>query len=389
MNSSSQKHFYWLDWFRFLAAFEVMEYHARAHVWAHYDQLQTNSKNCLTWVFFEATHWGGQAVILFFVLSGFLVGGKVLERSLDRSFDLQAYVLDRVTRIYVPLLPVLVVSGIVGYIIGGQPISISSLLGNLTALQSVCARSYGGNLPLWSLSYESWFYVLGGLGAVLLCGSGRAKMISLCGMMFVLALFTRLQPWYLFCWLLGAFSYLLVLAEVLPSLVFAGGVAMALFGLGFSEYISAHQRSFGDFLSSGHVAYMIFSLGVALIFPFVARRVPGSAAMRRCERIGGKLAAFSYTLYLTHYPVTSLWSKFRPEKFTAVDVHSLFWFIVVSLSCLVFAYVLYLPFEAQTSRVRGWLKQRVRGRDGTRGRGQGAFPARGIAAATGPAAKED
>jgi hypothetical protein len=135
MSYLSQKRFYWLDWFRFLAAFEVVACHARLGVWTHYDQLQASSKNWLTWIFFASTHLGNEAVVLFFVLSGYLVGGKVLQRTFDRSFDTSAYVLDRVTRIYVPFLPALIVSGIIGYAIGARPLSLFEFLGNLVVVQ--------------------------------------------------------------------------------------------------------------------------------------------------------------------------------------------------------------------------------------------------------------
>jgi peptidoglycan/LPS O-acetylase OafA/YrhL len=179
--------------------------------------------------------------------------------------------------------------------------------------------------------------------------------------MFVLVLFTRLQPWLLFCWIIGACGYLLVLAEDITPLFSLTGAVLAISGLIYSQYISAHPRSFGNFLSSGHVAEMIFSLGMAVVFAFVSKRVPHSKPMLRFERAGGKLAAFSYTLYLTHFPVVSLWSKFGPEKFAALSVHAFLWFIAECVACLLFAFVFYLPFEAQTARVRALLKRSAPG----------------------------
>jgi peptidoglycan/LPS O-acetylase OafA/YrhL len=355
--SPKQKHFYWLDWFRFLAAFEVVAYHVRGHTWTHYDQLQAGSKDWLTWIFFVVTHWGGEAVVLFFVLSGFLVGGKVLQRTFDRSFDLEAYALDRITRIYLPLVPALLVSGVIGCGFLGQRFSLFDLVGNLAGLQSVCCHAYAGNLPLWTLAYEMWFYVLGGLVAVLISGKSFAKAVSLCGIMFVFALFTRLDASLLFCWCLGALGYFLALADDVPPLVFPAGLALAGFGLTFFEYISAHQSSFGNFLSSGRVADLIFSLGLAITFAFVSRRVPVSKPAQWLEKAGARLATFSYTLYLTHFPFVSLWTKFRPEKYSALDLHSFMWFILECAACVLFAFIVYLPFEAQTARVRGWLKR--------------------------------
>lgn len=356
--NSSQGRLHWLDWFRFAAAFDVMAAHMRSYNWVHYDQM--SGKSWLAWTFFLVTHWGGEAVILFFVLSGFLVGGKILERSIDGSFDLRAYVLDRVTRIYVPLIPALLISGIVCLVIGGQPVSLLSFLGNLAGLQTICVHSYGGNLPLWTISYEIWFYVLGGLFAVLISGGNRTKAISLFGIMFVMILFTRMDAALLFCWCLGACGYLLVSADI-SALVFCGAVALTVFGLAFSEYISAHRNSFGNFFSSGRVAQLIFSFGLAIVFAFVSKRAPVSRPILAFEKLGGKLAAFSYTLYLTHLPMRLLWEKFRMTKYTTFELHSMSWFVIEIGSCLLFAFVFYLPFEAQTSKVRIWLKRNFPG----------------------------
>ena len=41
-----------------------------------------------------------------------------------------------------------------------QTIGLPTLLGNLAFLQDFFARPYGSNGPLWSLSYEFWFYLV-------------------------------------------------------------------------------------------------------------------------------------------------------------------------------------------------------------------------------------
>ncbi len=120
---------------------------------------------------------GLEAVVLFFVLSGFLVGGKVLERIVNGSFDLKAYTLDRVSRIYIPLIPALIFTAVVNCLICGRPFSVLSLVGNLFGLQGVWSQipAFAGNDPLWTLSYECWFYVLGGLVAIICAGGGASE----------------------------------------------------------------------------------------------------------------------------------------------------------------------------------------------------------------------
>ena len=195
--------------------------------------------------------------------------------------------------------------------------------------------------------------------AILILGKWLGKTVSLCGIMFIFALFTRLDPERLFCWCLGALGYFLALAEDVPPFVFPGGLVLAFFGLAFGQYLFVYRSSFGSFLSSGRVAELIFSLGLAIIFAFVSKRVPAWKPMLWFEKAGSKLAAFSYTLYLTHYPLVMVWAKFRTDRYTALDFHSFWWFVLECGSCLLFGFLLYLPFEGQTGRIRSWLKRNV------------------------------
>ena len=90
------KHFYWLDWLRFGAALAVVLCHARPNNWAVWADLDGHYKNWLTGAFFGLMRPGVEAVVVFFVLSGFLVGGKVLDRMMKGTFDIRAYAVDRV-----------------------------------------------------------------------------------------------------------------------------------------------------------------------------------------------------------------------------------------------------------------------------------------------------
>jgi peptidoglycan/LPS O-acetylase OafA/YrhL len=338
-----------------------MAQHARGQNWVRYAHVDEGSKNALTWVFFLITHLGLEAVLLFFVLSGFLVGGKVLERTINGSFDLKAYAFDRISRIYLPLIPALVFTAILDCWICGQPFSTLSFVGNLLGLQGVWSviPAFAGNNPLWTLAYEFWFYLLAGLLAVICVGGGRAKLAALIGTMVVFAVFTRLHASLLFCWCLGAFSYRLVGAKSLTLLSFLAGGMLTVFGAGLSEYISAHQFSFGSFLSSGYVASLIFSLGLALVLPYLVVRKPLSPKVVFFEKSGSRLATFSYTLYLTHDPVVTVWGKFRPEKFTNLGADTFFWFGAECASCVFVAWLLYLPFESKTPNARNWLRRYV------------------------------
>ncbi|HRY47654.1 MAG TPA: hypothetical protein P5186_06375 [Candidatus Paceibacterota bacterium] len=141
------------------------------------------------------------------MLIGFLVGGKVLDRSRNENSDAYAYALDRASRIWLPLCPALLLSAAVGSLLE-LPLSLGGFFGNLFGLQGVLCWSYGGNFPLWSLAYEMWFYFLAGCAAV--ATSSRPTNSRLWGFIGVVVcsmVFTRLDATFLFCWLLGAISY--------------------------------------------------------------------------------------------------------------------------------------------------------------------------------------
>ena len=110
--------------------------------------------------------FGQEAVILFFLLSGFVIKFS-FENSSNKSFG--NYFSKRFYRIYIPLLIVFAIGYLTssynaGYWISPEP---ARLLGNLFMLQdyasvkpNVLVEPYLNNDPLWSLSFEWWFYML-------------------------------------------------------------------------------------------------------------------------------------------------------------------------------------------------------------------------------------
>lgn len=355
-----KRRYHWLDWLRFAAAFAVLVCHARGENWTAWGNLEEHYKNRISWLFFAVTRPGLEAVVVFFVLSGFLVGGKAIEKIKQGVFQIKAYVFDRVSRIYVPLLPALLFTTAITMHCG-KKVSLLELFGNVLGVQGLFCGSFAGNAPLWSLSYEIWFYLLAAFVALSFNSSHRTRSIALLGATLSFVVFTKFDASLLFCWSLGAISYTLLLKDFSWRwLLF--GVVLSLAGCGLSQVlsdsISVDFKISGWLVPSRPVATLILSLGLAFIVPFLAQLQPNSSRLIYLDSIGTKLAGFSYTLYLTHYPLLRLWDSYMHERFAVLDFHTFFWFGLKIGSCLLTAWLLYLPFEAQTERVRNWMRQR-------------------------------
>ena len=111
--------------------------------------------------------YGQEAVILFFILSGFVIQNAFATSS-DQSF--KSFFLKRFLRIYIPLLFVFAAHFAMVTInhYHFTALDWKSLFGNLLMTQQVSGlwrhpvsfSPFLGNLPLWSLSFEWWFYMI-------------------------------------------------------------------------------------------------------------------------------------------------------------------------------------------------------------------------------------
>ena len=93
----------WLDHFRWLSALMVAASHLR-------NMLMPDAAHLgpLAAVFYFFTLFAEQAVVVFFVLSGLLVGGVIVRGAREGRFAPGKYAVDRVSRLYVALVPALV-----------------------------------------------------------------------------------------------------------------------------------------------------------------------------------------------------------------------------------------------------------------------------------------
>jgi peptidoglycan/LPS O-acetylase OafA/YrhL len=351
----------WLDWLRFLAAFEVVAVHARGGSLPKFEALPAADKTALVKAFFIATRLGEEAVLFFFVLSGFFVGGRLIERTTSGKFKTGDYAIDRATRIWVPLIPALVLTWLANLAAGEHP-SPGSFLGNLAGLQTVATDVFGGNAPLWSLAFETWFYVLGGAAAHLATRRGTSAGAAL-AFLGSLCLFTRLDYTFLLCWIVGAFAWVARPATARPA--WLGVAAALLLAGGFSIEASfdpslLHGELLQRLTPDKTMGRLLFSAGACALIQFLSALTPRSDFARRLDGTGTRLAAFSYSLYLCHLPLIQLagaWGMPTQPGFTA---RGTFFLLGKTAVATAGSFAMYLVFERRTADVRSWLRARFR-----------------------------
>lgn len=350
-------HFYWLDLIRFLAAFMVVLSHARGYFFVEFGALIDTERTVLTLVFYAFTRIANEAVIVFFVLSGFLVGGRVLERISNGTFQPTNYAIDRFVRIMLPLVPALILTAIIRIVIDGD-FSKVEFMGNLFSLQGIFVSPFGGNGPLWSLSYEVWFYVLAFFIGIITINKSFSYLSTLLLIMIGMV-FTVLSPVYLFSWLIGTLTYLRRPNNFSWKL-FTFAIILMLYSivavqLGY-ESISVSIEWLNKFLPALDAARVLLAAGIALFIQQLILLKPTKKIAINLDLFGTTLAKFSYTLYLTHYPFMQLLIYLGFVKAENINSTSLLSFLASIIFSFILAFLLYLVFEKHTYVVKKMLK---------------------------------
>lgn len=359
-----------LDLIRALSALAVCAGHLRAAMFVDYAQAGGLGHA----PFYAATGLGHQAVVVFFVLSGFFVGGGVLRAR--ASFSWGDYALARLTRLWIVLVPALVMTAIIDRLLAwvapgvlegaladawasgpgpGTPHdgSIVTLLGNLLFLQTIAVPVYGTNGPLWSLANEFWYYVLFPLLVTGLGGPGARSVPSRIVCLALLGAGLALLPPALLLggvvWLLGA------LASRLPAPRSRAALLVALPLFVATLVLSKRLTSPGG-------SDLLVGLGTTALVLTLPRDVaPWPRSMGAAV---ARAADMSYSLYLVHFPLVALFGgvAIGVAPWTPGAVAYAVYGLV--LACLVGAGAgFWFLFERHTGRARAALGRALRVRE--------------------------
>lgn len=363
-----------LDMLRGFAAFLVLAEHVRAYTFQSYAELSQAGVQTGVFVkaFYFSTGLGHQAVIIFFALSGFLVGGKAFSEILNRRFIWSRYIARRLTRLWIVIIPILILTLLLDTIglklTSGEGCdgsyyniyffcpntliennhSLLIFFGNLAFLQTIYVPIFGSNVPMWSLANEFWYYIVFPLATWL--GLARISVISrTLGIFILLFLLIALPRWLLevgVIWVAGA-----VAAWCTQRQAFANFTRSTFMRLGAATLlISALILSRAPTIELGDLA---LGLAVALVLPVLANLPSLGGTYATLARASSEI---SYTLYLTHFPFLTLIvvTGFAPVRLPpSMAVAGLYTALI--LSAIIWAAVLWWCFERNTDRVYSWI----------------------------------
>jgi peptidoglycan/LPS O-acetylase OafA/YrhL len=365
-----------LDVIRSVAAWAVMWGHLRALFFIDYQELSPRSP-LLRAVYF-VTGFGHEAVMVFFVLSGFLISLSILRSQVSGTWSWASYAISRSTRLYVVLIPGLLfgalwdftgkflfaashlysspLANFTGLIVQNE-LNAKNFFGNLLFLQTIFCKTFGSNGPLWSIANEFWYYVLFPLGLIasqswLRKARGQAVVLALVALSIAAMLGPEKMAGFLI-WLAG-FALVIACARIRISTRTGQLAYLSLSGsiLGVCLIAARFERLGG----------LVSDLAVGLAFSaflFAVLQLDFSVIRDGVYLRGARLfAGFSYSLYVLHFPfLLFLRAWLVPAQRWQPDSKHLFYGVGIGTIVLVFAWLVAGVTEFRTREAREGLRK--------------------------------
>jgi peptidoglycan/LPS O-acetylase OafA/YrhL len=362
-------HSFLISLLRGLAALQVAAAHLRSEMFPGLRELADPPLYYQILAF--ATAFSHQAVVVFFLISGWLVGGSLLNK-LDQPGAMTAYAIDRATRLWTVLVPALCLMLAVGAVTGtvslaqadfsaANDYSAASFIGNLLGLQTVLVPTFADNYALWSLSNETWYYLQFPLLLIVFTGRTRVRQMVAATVLALTAVgLPASMTVYFALWLLGAlFSRVRIdcTTAVRTALLLAAAAALV--------FLRATEGN--DDLNPGlFVKHLMYSLPLLAFLASMQRPLGASPGwMRTLSPAAHLLSEFSFTLYVIHVPLIKLlrhlgMQEFGRNRLVVNQPADFAIYFGMLLAIMAGAYLSYLLFESHTFRIRRLLKNALR-----------------------------
>ena len=299
---------------------------------------------------------GGASVLLFFVLSGFLISYSLIRKTENPQYGFRSYFVDRFGRIYSGLIPALILSGVIAALIYATNYSYYNELSTMQSAPSALSfgmtmfmlerfpvdffntllspiglsiplgevTPFGFNGILWTLVLEWWIYMFFGalfIGSLALAGKRRKGLSYKIAMSIATVLLGLLLVGFsgefsslIVVWFVGVIMMLAFSSEEIRNMLsgyaprVTGNVlfAVCLAGAAFAVYATFEWTNEFYNVYLGLALSACVFIGVVLLDLGGLKWASKLMLYKPTVKTITTGAAYSYTLFLTHYPIIIL-----------------------------------------------------------------------------------
>lgn len=325
-----------LDSLRGIAALVVF-FH---HIFLKFNSIFVNINNNFVYRILNLiSNLNVEAVLFFFILSGFSINISIRNSNLEKNEDINKYLYKRFKRILPTYILALVLTYIIGIISNDTHLhdySMKTLLGNLFFLQTsknvgeYWIEPFGLNGPLWSLSYEMFYYLAYPIFYILIKKlNTKINKINFYDLSLIIIAFASFSsiflrvlfftPWfsflsYFYVWFLGVYAASIYLCNNKYSFNKIALIVLVSIGYKIINYYLLHSTTVDNIFSST----LIFIFG---IFLYKNIRILRKFGFKKIESffnlIFKHVGLASYSLYIYHFPLLAFISKYyNPNGFS-------------------------------------------------------------------------
>lgn len=299
-------------------------------------------------------------VILFFVLSGFLIAYNCMSRD---GYTFSEYFIDRFSRIFTAFIPAIILVALVDplYKTMGEENSIRTFLANIFMLHHTPFdrfadwlprfEPYGSARQFWTIAVEWWLYIF--FGSLFFVGVANQKnrlfMLALAPVAILVVVFFTTRESVGLTWFAGAAAAM--------AFCLADKANLRRFALPATVFFCMTLVMRFYFLNPGtpfnfyDVNFMMLTVGCFFSFMILVAEIrPVAWLVSVTKSFWVWLSSISYALYLTHQTLHYLWH-------TKIGVTGWWSLFVLCFVSILLAWVFTLAFDRHHKKVGNYLKR--------------------------------
>ncbi len=297
------------------------------------------------------------AVMVFFVISGFMVAYSTNNKSRSGNYDFRGYFLDRWSRIYSVLFAAIGFTLALDFV-GSNYSSVYSnpafipqdrfvlrLIVNLISIQGIWGYriQLGSNPALWSVGYEFVYYILFGVlyfREKIFNRSWFGVVLIMC----ILGIIGWKMAAYFSIWMAGVAAYYASNFETVKKYKLSVWLVTAMI------ILANHLINFLNIFDANEVVTdIVFAIVIATLLTFEVKHTV--FFLKTSQKINTYMADFSYSIYAFHTPVIFFVCSLLFEYWNN-SISSLFSGLILVTVSIVIARALFFLTELRRAKFR-------------------------------------